>query len=113
MARMYTVGQELADEVQSKYGFCMSNVNNDFNQTFNFTSDPSFISDCNEQTQGTNNIQASRSATFLVVVCLSLKEYNTSLLLARSTVWSKFSLVFILQKSCPLLHKNNEVRSST
>nr|BAJ92631.1 predicted protein [Hordeum vulgare subsp. vulgare] len=68
MARMHTVGQELADEVQSKYGFCMSSVNDDFNQTFSFNSDPSFISECNEQSQGTNNMQAShRSATFLVV----------------------------------------------
>ncbi|EMS60049.1 hypothetical protein TRIUR3_18457 [Triticum urartu] len=50
MARMNTVSRELADEVQSK--------NNDFDQTFDLTSDPSFISECNEQTQGTNNIQA-------------------------------------------------------
>uniref|UniRef100_A0A8R7NY62 Uncharacterized protein n=2 Tax=Triticum urartu TaxID=4572 RepID=A0A8R7NY62_TRIUA len=51
MARMNTVSRELADEVQSKYGFCMSSVNNDFDQTFDLTSDPSFISECNEQTQ--------------------------------------------------------------
>ncbi|KAL6640995.1 hypothetical protein ACP70R_019176 [Stipagrostis hirtigluma subsp. patula] len=45
------VGDQLAAEVQRKYGFCIADVANDFNQTFNFTADPSFASDCMEQTR--------------------------------------------------------------
>ncbi|KAM0893377.1 hypothetical protein ACQ4PT_025129 [Festuca glaucescens] len=51
-ARIATVSNELTGEVQSKYGFCMSSVDNDFNQTFDFSSDLSFMSDCMEQTKG-------------------------------------------------------------
>jgi hypothetical protein len=52
LARMDAVTSDLTGEVQSKYGFCMSNVDNDFNETFNFNSDPSFISDCMDQSNG-------------------------------------------------------------
>ncbi|KAL6842406.1 hypothetical protein ACP4OV_027833 [Aristida adscensionis] len=46
------VGNQLAGEVQRKYGFCVADVKEDFNQTFNFTSDPSFAADCMDQTGG-------------------------------------------------------------
>uniref|UniRef100_A0ACD5ZTL8 Uncharacterized protein n=1 Tax=Avena sativa TaxID=4498 RepID=A0ACD5ZTL8_AVESA len=52
LARMDAVTSDLTGEVQSKYGFCMSNVDNDINETFNFNSDPSFISDCMDQSNG-------------------------------------------------------------
>uniref|UniRef100_A0A0E0BB15 ABC transporter domain-containing protein n=1 Tax=Oryza glumipatula TaxID=40148 RepID=A0A0E0BB15_9ORYZ len=51
MARIDAVRDELAAEVQAKYGFCMANVQEDFTQAFSF-SNASFVSDCMEETQG-------------------------------------------------------------
>ncbi|CAN6293402.1 unnamed protein product [Urochloa humidicola] len=43
---------DLTAQLQKKFGFCMADVKKDLNQTFNFTSDLSFASDCAEQTRG-------------------------------------------------------------
>uniref|UniRef100_A0A0D9XK46 ABC transporter domain-containing protein n=1 Tax=Leersia perrieri TaxID=77586 RepID=A0A0D9XK46_9ORYZ len=51
MERIDAVRDQLAGQVQAKYGSCMANVEEDFKQAFDFP-DTSFVSDCNVQTQG-------------------------------------------------------------
>lgn len=47
-----SVSDKLTAELQKKYGFCMADAQTDFNLTFDYTADPSFASDCMEQTRG-------------------------------------------------------------
>ncbi|KAF8672627.1 hypothetical protein HU200_049318 [Digitaria exilis] len=51
-ARLQNLTNGLTDQLQKKYSFCMIDAKTDLNQTFNFSSDLSFASDCMEQTTG-------------------------------------------------------------
>nr|CAB3494582.1 unnamed protein product [Digitaria exilis] len=51
-ARLQNLTNGLTDQLQKKYSFCMIDAKKDLNQTFNFSSDLSFASDCMGQTTG-------------------------------------------------------------